>query len=92
MPSCGAGKDYFTIDEIGRIKICPHHVIPGPSLLDVGFDEAVESLGDSVTANSELPERCGRCVHGERCGGGCRSSAFSMVLKKGGLDPMLLCD
>ena len=92
MPSCGAGKDYFTIDEIGRIKICPHHVKTGLSLLEVGFHEAVESLRDSITANSELPEMCGKCVDVEGCRGGCRSSAFSMVLKKGGLDPMLLPD
>ena len=90
MPSCGAGKDYFTIDETGRIKICPHHVSPGLSLLEVGFREAVESLGDKVTANTELPERCGGCVHAVECGGGCRSSAFSMAGESGGLDPMLL--
>jgi len=92
MPSCSAGKDYFTIDERGQIKICPHHVITGPSLLDMGFDAAVERLGDPITANAEIPVRCGGCVYSAECRGGCRSSAFSVAGEKKGVDPILLCD
>jgi len=78
MPSCGAGVDYFAVDERGRLKICPHHIFNGPSLLDFSLEEALAGLSDAIVKNKKLPEQCIGCVDSENCGGGCRSGAFSL--------------
>ena len=90
MPSCGAGNRYYAIDEHARLKICPHHIFPGPSLLDVPLEEAVAGLGGAITINQKLPEQCEKCVFTKNCGGGCRSGAFSLGEMIGGLDPLLM--
>lgn len=91
MPDCSAGKNYFTIDESGRAKFCPHHLYPGPSLLEVSLDEAVMCLLEHGKETFELPDHCNDCSYGDSCNGGCRGSAYSLGGKGGGADPMLLC-
>lgn len=90
FPGCNAGKDYFTIDESGRLKFCPHHRYIGPSLLDLSVDEAVTDLLERGKDTFGLPDGCISCGYGETCKGGCRGSAYSVSGKGGKPDPMLL--
>ncbi|MDP7266164.1 MAG: radical SAM protein [Candidatus Thermoplasmatota archaeon] len=87
MPSCGAGNHYFTIDQLGRLKICPHHISSGLSLLNVSLEEAVAGIADAIFINKKLPVRCEECVFTKNCGGGCRSGAISLA-GEGSPDPL----
>ncbi len=77
MPHCNAGNDYYAVDELGRLKICPHHITPGLSLLDVSFEEALEGLREVIIKNKKLPGKCEECSFVNKCRGGCRSGALS---------------
>ena len=86
--ACGAGKDWFTVDPSGRMRICNH----SPTIIgDLVHQELSELWNHPILENMRrsayTPKECFGCSKILTCGGGCRAVGETFCQSLSAPDP-----